>query len=29
MYADARLDAAGIVTTVFAALGRGVQAQRA
>ncbi|MBN9550636.1 MAG: 1-deoxy-D-xylulose-5-phosphate synthase [Alphaproteobacteria bacterium] len=29
MYADAGLDSAGIVRTVFAALGRGVQAQRA
>ncbi|TIU31709.1 MAG: 1-deoxy-D-xylulose-5-phosphate synthase, partial [Mesorhizobium sp.] len=29
MYADAGLDAAGIVGTVFAALGHGVQAQRA
>jgi len=29
MYADARLDAAGIVTTVFAALGREIRIQRA
>jgi 1-deoxy-D-xylulose-5-phosphate synthase len=29
MYADAGLDSVGIVHTVFAALGRGVQAQRA
>ena len=29
MYADAGLDTAGIVRTVFAALGHGVQAQRA
>jgi 1-deoxy-D-xylulose-5-phosphate synthase len=29
MYADAGLDSAGIVRTVFATLGRGVQAQRA